>query len=179
LPYLYHGRKPRLVYRESDVVVASGLATNDARLRVVGFLAVGHHAWLCGLGRLDAVSCTCGWSGCCLDCCTSDNAYTHVDVWSHTRAVVLDSWVPLHEIGESDLLETNDLSTRHACGDPMELRTVRHHSRLCGLWGCDNVSWGGTLVLDGYNIQLDRDELIGMLEISLDISFVGLIEDRH
>jgi hypothetical protein len=161
------------------VVVASGLATNDARLRVVGFLAVGHHAWLCGLGRLDAVSCTCGWSGCCLDCCTSDNAYTHVDVCSHTRAVVLDSWTPLHEIGESDLLETDDLSTRHACGGPMELRTVRHHSRLCGLWGCDNVSWGGTLVLDGYNIQLDRDELIGMLEISLDISFVGLIEDRH
>jgi len=38
--------------------------------------------------------------------------------------------------------------------------------------------YGGS-VLDDYNIQLDRDELIGMLEISLDISFVGLIEDRH
>jgi hypothetical protein len=61
----------------------------------------------------------------------------------------------------------------------MELCTVRHHLRLCGLWGYDNVSWGGSLVLDDYNIQLDRDELIGMLEVSLDISFVGLIEDRH
>jgi hypothetical protein len=60
---------------------------------------------------------------------------THVDVCSHTRAVVLDSWIPLHEIGESDLLETDDLSTRHAFGDPMALRTVHHYSRLCRLWG--------------------------------------------
>jgi hypothetical protein len=34
-------------------------------------------------------------------------------------------------------------------------------------------------VVNNYTIQLDRNELIGMLEISLDISFVRLIEDGH
>jgi hypothetical protein len=37
----------------------------------------------------------------------------------------------------------------------------------------------GRLVVDNYTIQLNRDELIGMLEISLDISFVCLIKNGH
>jgi hypothetical protein len=37
----------------------------------------------------------------------------------------------------------------------------------------------GRSVVNNYAIQLDRDELIGMLKISLNISFVRLIEDGH
>lgn len=52
------------------------------------------------------------------------------------------------------------------------MQRVTHISHIHGLL------YGGS-ALDAYDIQLDCDELIGMLGISLDISFVGLIEDRN
>lgn len=128
-----HARVPLNEVRQTDVVVANDLATLNACISVVELLAVGDHAWLCGLGCLNAIPCACGWSrSCCLRRCAPENAHTHVDVCLHTRAVVTNSWVPLRKVGERDLFITNDLTTRYAGSNPMELRTISHHPRLSG-----------------------------------------------
>jgi hypothetical protein len=92
-----NSRVPFHKVSKANMVVACDLAADDTRGHVVELGAIGDHAWLSGLGSLNAVSCasgrrrfrSSGGSG------SADNTNADVDFSPHTRAVGKDRGVPL------------------------------------------------------------------------------------
>jgi hypothetical protein len=132
---------------QTDLLVASNLATLHTLGNIVKLFAVGHHSRLRGLGSLDSVARRGCWRGLVCRCGSrfppSNDTNTHIDLRPHARAVVPDGRIPLSEFSDGDFLVADDLAAVHALGNLVELGAVGDHARLSGL-RCGNAIASGS-----------------------------------